>query len=190
MSFQASGAQPPGAQQAPPVQQPQSGAQAQVNPPQPPPQQQQQPPVSAPVQPPVPAPAAVGTIGQPQQPVPQQQPQQSVTPQSGGEPMPPTMPVYPDQSALPAGEGFQLSIPGGNTLIPPTPFQPQQPQGERFPTAGQPRPGTTSRLVSFSSDFRRFLCPCTTGPRNYWKTYSTKGQLLQSLYSKRRLTPL
>lgn len=144
MSFQASGAQPPGAQQAPPVQQPQSGAQAQVNPPQPPPQQQQ-PPVSAPVQPPVPAPvsAAVGTIGQPQQ-TPQgvlPQPQQSVTPQSGGEPMPPTMPIYPDQSSLPAGEGFQLSMPGGNTLIPPTPFQPQQPQGERFPTAGQPRPG-------------------------------------------------
>ena len=58
----------------------------------------------------------------------------------------------PGSEVIQAGEGFPLSMSGGgggagaNTLISPTPFQPQQPQGERFPTAGQPRPGNKMEI--------------------------------------------
>ena len=152
MSFSASGGQPPGSQppsqqQAPPPAPPQVQTAPGAAPVQQPVTTQAQAPVSAPV-----SSAAVGTIGQPNVTV-SQQPQQSVTPQSGGDPMPPTMPVYPPGSeVIQAGEGFPLSMSGGgggagaNTLISPTPFQPQQPQGERFPTAGQPRPGNKIQI--------------------------------------------
>ena len=152
MSFSASGGQPPGSQppsqqQAPPPAPPQVQTAPGAAPVQQPVTTQAQAPVSAPV-----SSAAVGTIGQPNVTV-SQQPQQSVTPQSGGDPMPPTMPVYPPGSeVIQAGEGFPLSMSGGgggagaNTLISPTPFQPQQPQGERFPTAGQPRPGNKVKV--------------------------------------------